>query len=75
MEAHKTALKKTGSTYDISIWEWNSEKLTEEVIAVLCINSCKGKDYPGKENVFVFNQKNWVPVLEGRIIQYVRMLN
>lgn len=75
MEAHKTAFKKTGSTHDISIWEWDSEKRTEEVIAVLCVNSCKGKDYPGEENGLVLNQKSWVPVLEGGIIQYEKMLN
>lgn len=43
--------------HDIGIWEWASEKRTEEVIAVLHINSCKGRDYPGEENVFVLNQK------------------
>lgn len=69
------AFKKTGSTHGISIWEWDSKKRAEEVTAVLCIDSCKGKDYPGEENVFVLNQKSGVPVLEGGIIQYVKMLN
>lgn len=35
---------------------------------MLCINSCKGRDYPGEENVFVLKQKNWVPVLEGGFV-------
>lgn len=48
MEAHKMAFKKTGSTHDISTREWDSEKQTEEIIAGLCINSCKGKDYQGE---------------------------
>lgn len=61
------------SMHDRSLWEWDSEKGTEEVIAVLCINSCKGRDCPGEENVFVLSQKNWVPVLEG-FIQHVKML-
>lgn len=69
------SFKKRGSAHDRNIWERASEKRTEEVIAVLCINSCKGKNYQGEENVFVLNQKNWVPVLEGGIIQYVEMMN
>lgn len=60
--------------HDISIWGWDSEKGTEVVIAVLCINSCKGRDYPGEENVFVPKQKNWGPVLGEGFIQYVKML-
>lgn len=68
MEAHKMSFKRRGSARDRNIWEQASEKQTEEVIAVLCINSGKAKDYQGEENVFVLNQKNWVPVLEGGII-------
>lgn len=62
------------SMHDISIWEWDSEKGTEEVNAVLCINSCKGRHYPGEENVSVLNEKNWVPELEEGFVQYVKML-
>lgn len=58
--------------HDISIWEWDSEKETEEVFAVLCINWCKGRYYPGEENVL--KQKNWMPILEGEFIQYVKMV-
>lgn len=52
------SFKKRGSARDRNIWEQASEKQTEEVIAVLCINSGKAKDYQGEENVFVLNQKN-----------------
>lgn len=58
-----------GSIHDESMWEWDNEKWTGEVIAVLCINTCKEKDHP--EDLFVSNQNKWMPLSEGRITQYV----
>jgi len=57
MEAHETAFNKTGSTHDIIICEWDSEKQTEEVIAVLCINGWKGKDYTQEKNKSLYSVK------------------
>lgn len=58
-----------GSIHDESMWEWDNEKWTGEVIALLCINTCKDKDHP--EDLFVSNQNKWMPLSEGRITQYV----
>lgn len=74
MVAHEMVFKNRDLMHDISIWEWDSEKGTEEVIAVLCINSCKGSNYPGEENIFVLKRNNWVPVSEEGFVQYVKML-
>lgn len=74
MVTHGMVFKNRDSMHDRNIWEWDSEKGTEEVTAVLCISSCKGRHYPGEENVYVLSQKNWEPVLEEGFVQHVKML-